>query len=414
MLSRLVVLVLPALLGAAVAAQAKPLVLRTAHAPTLRRALDVLGVDKPVPKLSTGQNWLLELGPKGEFEVKADESLIAPLQIAIRPKLLMKRYPGVWAAGVQRLRDAVTGIWRDAGIETAEALRLFGALVDFPQQVAQVRLRISGDLSAPLRDVDAQIWLRPAKDTWLARFIETVRPLGLPTIQSIAPDSAATLRVAVELDGASEALAPIAGMLARTGASSPRQAEQSAGAYWEAFDGSLVVSWNPENGSVLSVAGLRNPDLFRDLYRQPELAEWMASARTNSSGFEVEYTPNALTTEQATLWKSVARPTGAVSSRMPDAYLQREIVSYGGVASSYLLGTINVEETGVRALVDAASKHAFPRDILPSMFLARLEISPARFLAPRGDEIDVRRLPSSVTIGLGSTGELLLLSLRLR
>ena len=174
------------------------------------------------------------------------------------------------------------------------------------------------------------------------------------------------------------------------------------------------MSWNPDAGTILSIAGLRDPGTIRDLYNHPDFLDWMKSSRSTPSGFEVEFTPNALTHRGASLWKSVVRPAASIASRLPEPYLQNEVVSYGGVVKNSLLGLTGYEESRVVQLIGATVDQAFHRNILPNMILARLQLTPARWFAARAEELDLDSLPESVAVSLGTTGELIFLSLRLR
>jgi len=413
---RLPFLLLPALLvvARAHAQNEKPFSLRTAHAPTAQRALDLFGSQDPLPELKEGENWLLEVGPKGNLRARTDESLITQLQISIRPAPLMKTHPQAWAQAVRRGRELVAKAWQATGIGSVELLRVFDALVDFPEQVDHVRLRVAGNLDRLLDELDVQIWLRPLPGSWLETFVKTVEPLGVQTIYGVAPKGAVTLRVAAKLDGAEAALAPLAELFAKLGATSTQQAEQAAHVYWQAFDGSMLASWDPETGSLVSIAGLRNPDFIRELYDHPAFHDWMKVTRSTPSGLVVEFTPDALTHGGATLWKSVVHPPEGIASKVPERFLAEDLVSYGGVAGRYLIGTTGVDERGVAELIDAATKETFLRNIMPKMLLAHVQIAPAKLLSAHADQLDLDRLPKSVAVNLGTTGELLFLSLRLR
>lgn len=416
MVRRLPLLMLPALLviASASAQDEKPFALRTAHAPTAQLALDLFGVQSPLPALKPGENWLLQVGPRGRLRAVTDTSLITALQIAIRPVPLMESHPRAWAAAVRRVREFVGRAWNETGIESVQLLGLFDVLVDFPTQVEHVRLRVDGDLSRPLDGVEVQVWLRAVPGSWLETFIKTVQPLGLPTIYGVAPQSAVTLRVAVNLDGAEAGLAPLADLFAKMGATSTEQAERAASVYWQAFDGSMLASWDPEAGDLISIVGLRDPAVIRDLYDHPAFHDWMKATRTTPTGFAVEFTPDALTHGGASLWKSVVRPPEGVPSTVPEGFLAGDMVSYGGVAGNYLLGTTGIDESGVAELIDTANKQAFHRNILPTMMLALLQIDSAKLLSAHSDKLDLARMPASVAVNLGTTGELLFLSLRLR
>ena len=418
MASRLPLLMLPAGLAATVSAQTDPpLVLRTAHAPTAQKALAFFEADGPLPPLQRGQNWRLELDAQGGLAAETDESLIGALQISIHPAQLMQVFPGSWASAVQSARETFAQALRDAGLEATPSSPLFDALVDFPQQVAHIRVRVDGDLAKPQHNLNAQVWMRPVPDTWLDLFVKTVRPRGLPTIFGVNPGSALSARLAVKLEGAEQALEPVVRLLVSAGTSSPEAAERgakAASAYLGALDGSLAAGWNPRTGSMVSILGLRKGDLVRKLYGHPSFLAWTESTRTTPTGFEVEFIPNALTHRGVSLWKSVVRPAESVAARMPDRFLQDEIVSYGGAVGSYLIGVTGVDESFVKGLIERASKHKFRRNILPNMTMARVQLRPARLLEARRDQLDLDGLPKSVVANLGTTGELLFLSLRLQ
>ena len=416
MVSRLPLLVLPALLAATAPGQltrseSAPFELRTAHAATAQKVLDLFGAPATLPKLDDGGNWLLTLAEGGELTAHSDDSLISALQVTIRPEPLMKLFPGRWEDALQQVRNRLADALRTAGLPAPTTSPWLDALAALPAQASHVRIRVDGDLDDP-RSLAAQAWMRPRSGTWLDDFVRTVKPLGLPTVARIGPPKSAamSLRVAVELDGDERPLDALFDLLAAS--TSPEQRASAARAFWGTLDGSLIAEWNARTGSVMSILGLRDPDRLRKLHRGKELRSWMAAQRTTSQGFEIEFTPDAVEHRGASLWKSVARPTQPAASHLPTT-LQSEIVSHGGIVETYLLGAIGADQTLVEDLIDRARQHSFHRDILSELILARLRIRPRELLAAHAGELDLDQLPATVVATVGNTGELFFFSIKL-
>lgn len=402
------------MLASAPAAQRAPaLTIKTAHAATAARVAAYFDVEQDLPTLKRGQNWSFELGDTRTLQVKVEEGMIGNLQVLLRPKKLNQIYPDAWASIGTHARETFASVMQDAGLEPPAASPIFDAWARIPEQVEQVRVRADGDLGHPLENLNVQIWVRAAPKTWLKSFIAAAKPLGLPTILRVATDSAMTMRVGIDLSDARDVLRPVTRLIASRVAASAEQAARSAQVYLDNFDGSMTAAWNPRTGSMVFVAGVRESATTNKLYNHPSFTNWLESTQTTPSGFDVKFTPNAIEHRGSRIWKSVARPSAEVANRLPDRFLQSEIVSYGGLAGDYVIGATGVEESFVKGIVDRAVGHQFKRTVMPRLTFLNAHVRLADFLEASGREMS-NRLPNTIGCGLGTSGDLLFLRVKLQ
>jgi len=414
MFRSLFILLATAILVSAPAAQRGPaLTLKTSHRATATAFAERLGLEQELPALAQRHNWTFEVSDKGAKRVTTDTDLIGNLQILAHPRKLVANYPDEWAAFLATTRQELTAVTQAAGLPTPLPSTLFDALAMLPDQVAQLRIRADGDLSHPTENLNLQAWVRAAPNTWLHSFINAAKPHGLPTALRATGNSPINMRIGIDLEPLADVLAPISRLITGAMTSSDEEAAAAADSYLTSFDGSFTAAWNPQKASMAFLAGLRDPATTRALYEHPEFEQWLKSYTTTPSGYAAEFTPAVVDRNGAKVWRSVTRPTPAPDASSPGKLLGEEIVSYSGVAGDYLLGATGHDQAFVEQLVSRAAGHQLQRQVLPQLTFLSAHIRTAALLA-NAEQGTSGRLPETVGLGVGTSGQLLFIRVRLQ
>ena len=145
-----------AILVPAVTAQS-PLSFSTSEETCAQWVLSRFSSHAELPELQAGQHWELALDDGGVIAVRAQPGEVGMLEITARPGQLMELFQDRLGSRRAMMQGAFAVGLASVGVKTKEAVKLYRALLAFPSQIAEARLRVHGDYKNPQREFKGSV-----------------------------------------------------------------------------------------------------------------------------------------------------------------------------------------------------------------------------------------------------------------
>ena len=412
-------IVIPALLAALAAPAAAqgggpPLVVMTKSKAVAMRAAEIMGYAGELPR-QTGQDghWRLLQRPSGEVVVSTGNNLVGDTQITAHASKQLSRYTEQVIGFVSIAEKPIERALLRAGLAAEHATALAHGLVDVPRQVRKLRILITGNPLVPSQGLDLQLWMTPARDSWLSEFTTAFEPCpwAVPIVAA-GEDAALTLRTAVQMKRSStlpEQCMPMLQSLGNRTAEHDADPQEYQQAFWRTWNGVASASVNAK-GQMVSISGVFQPAYMAKLYASREFHAWMQSSSVAGATIETRYVPDALQYRGVTMHKAISSPVGD-ASRAP--FLGRQLESYTGIAGKYLVNTAFAAEGDVKTLIGRILDGKIPKQRLGETTILRISANLTTLIPlMSGGGIAAAGYPEKLTVSVGTAGPQLFMRVR--
>ena len=392
------------------AAQDSPLVVRTADTGVASGLQSQFGAFQPLPPLEAGQHYVLTLGGNG-IAVTSGSGDVGLMQIDARPGALMEMFSDQIDQYLGMGRAIAMMTLSQQGIKPGPAMEVIQGVLDFPNQIQSLGVRITGDPDAPEQGFAAELSLEPVARTWFAGLVSALAPVsaGAPDL-----DIGGAMRGSLALGMTSTApLAPFVSFLSAFGSGSDADKENRMQILQKSLDlmtGAVGMGWDLGGGGMQLITALEDADAMRALMADSAYAEWATSSMGGASGMEVDYEPDAFEHRGVKVAKMSVEmggmAAGMASPIAPDGKFQ----SYYAVAGDYsLTSTYATSDASIKALIDSVLDQKVKRTPLPGNMLASFTMRVADFAAMFAGGMPLGDAPETLALQLDkSDGRLVL------
>ena len=391
-------------LSAPLVAQA-PLVVKTTFEDLAYHLLEGLGSEADLPRLEAGMVWQITLDDGGAASVQAVQGSVGLAEVEARPAQLMT----IFSAQVGQARSMAQGFGAmglgQAGIKTAEAVKIISSVFDFPKQIALARVIVDGDPDHPAQGWDVSLTLTPADDTWLAGLMKAMKPSGMGA--PVIGNDGAAMRFQFDADWAalSEPFGVFNELMASMGSKSEEDAERRLPMmqkYWHTIGaGGAAMNWDLGGGGMAFAISLADPDAMKALYAAPEFLAWTKDMQQMAPGQEAEVTPNAFTHRGVNMLKSVVTTENEHMAAQNPLMKDGKMVGYNAIAGNYLVSSVGGSDSDVKALVDLILDGKLKNQMLPVNTLAVMHVNLPEFIDVMSQgRAPANEIPESVRVDI--------------
>ena len=208
-------LVLLSALAFPLSAQDSPLVVKTSDVELAIGMMSSFGSLDPLPDLGEGQHYVLTLGEDG-FQAATDGGDAGLMQIEAKPGPLMQMFSNEIAQYQGMAQGLMMISMGQQGMKPAEVAAMVQGLMDFPNQVELLILKVTGDLYAPEQGLAAELSLAPKDGTWFASLTDSLTQVstGAPVLEDPGAALQGTMGLGLK---STEPLEPIMALFAGMG-----------------------------------------------------------------------------------------------------------------------------------------------------------------------------------------------------
>jgi len=200
----------------------------------------------------------------GDVHFTIEVSRAAPCQLKMRPDQVWANLTDGHGLVTWGFRTVMAMELRQRGVPTWQMNPVLRALRDFPDQLSELELSLTGD---PGDRIVLDVSLEPTPGSWLDGVITGLEPapLGAPRLRD--PDAFVALSCAVRGDGVRDLLAPLVEQIAHCYAEDAEHGARLTECAMQriaTWDGTLALL-SRSDGSWLRLIGLRDEQEFEEL-----------------------------------------------------------------------------------------------------------------------------------------------------
>lgn len=391
-----------------VIAQQSPLVIKTANPGLARMALSLTQTpdaqQMSLPEFGPLGHFLLTLDDGGVMQVQAGDGKVSMLEITAQPAALMEIYADGAAQAQQVAQGGGAALMTQLGLQARDGIKVIRALFDFPKQIDQLSVKISGDIGLPEEGFAARVAITPAAGSWFGHFVASLRPLpaGAPLISG--PHALLWMVGSIDLQNSPEIWAPFLEVSSWMGSKSKEDTAGHLGyakSALQAMDGSFAMTWESMGTGAQTVMGLRDPGIMTKLMADAGFREWSEQAMASNASADSKTDHDAFEHRGVTVSRaetSVDDPTGA-SPLLVDGLM----TTFTAIAGSYALSNMHPGEDRIKELIDDALDQKIRRQPLPSNTLLVMKMRMAELIdSMAGGGIPLEGIPEILDVSLGT------------
>lgn len=368
-------------------------------------------VMEDLPELGDGEHYVLTLDGNREFKIAKGTGDVGVLDLRADPGLLMDAYAAEIEASKPMINGSLTMVLQQGGIAPKDSAAMIKSFFDFPRQIAQASLKVTGNIEDPTDGgLDLAFSFDGKAGSGFAGFVDSLKPcsLGAPVL----PTKAAMVQMQMSLAPQSLAamFAPWKDLAVNMTSQGDEQRGKAAVMFdqWLAlYDGGMSLAFDGKFQGA-AMMGLTDAGKALQLMASDEYAAMLKGQKLPNRDMEMEITLAALEHRGCKLARTKISGIEA-NPMMPDGSLE----SYFGVFGEFMGLTLGGGEAGAKALVDAAADKKVTRAALPNGALLHMAMDLQALVAMQmdamgGGEID-ESMPKQMTMALGKTAKALTL-----
>jgi hypothetical protein len=327
------------------------LVVKTADDTVAMSMLSSFGSPDPLPELKQGEHYVLKLFGPDKLKISTGDGDVGFLQAVASPGPLVEVFEEAVSADLSAVEANVTITLGQLGFPTKETAKMIKAVAGFPNQIAQLDLRIKGNPMAGAKGVSVDLRLTPAADTWLSRIVAGLQAndQGAPVLDANDVTGAPmTMSVAVKPRGLETFLAPVLGFMSFLGTKNKDERQSSREMLLKilkSYDGSMAATGDPFAGNFRAITGLRDATGVKEVMATEAFAKFTENQASIVPTVDAEYEQKAFKHRDVT----VSRLTMDMSAGGMD----QVTTQYTAVAGGYLVSYSGDNEDAAKALIDA-------------------------------------------------------------
>jgi hypothetical protein len=394
------------------AASAPLMVLKTPQSDIAGMMAMSFEVMEELPELGDGEHYVLTLDGAREFKIAKAKGDVGVLTLTADPGLLMDAYAEEIEATKPMINGSLTMVLQQGGIAPKDSAAMIKSFFDFPRQMAQVSLHVTGNVENPADGgLDLAFAFEGKAGSGYAGFLEALKPcsLGAPVL----PTKGAMVQMQCSLAPQSlmAMFAPfkdLAVNMTSQGDEQRAKAGQVMDQWLALYDGGMSMVFDSKfQGAAL--VGLTDAGKAQQLMASDDYAAMMKGQKLPNRDMEMEITLDALEHRGCKLART------KISGMEPNPMMKDgSLESYFGTFGEFMGLTLGGGEAGAKSLVDMVADKKVARAALPNGVLMHMVMDMQAMIAMQMEQMGMdaepdESMPKQMTMSLGKTSKALTL-----